>query len=180
MSSLNPFSIYTAKAQLKATAAMFSEAGLDLEAMLKLNDPTALRAHLADLQAASKPAAPVALTAEHPEVSAFIAAALAPVQAQLREQGVRATAINAGLSAAGIQLADTLSAAETGPALTAAVNDRAMLKAQEELAKRGLAKFPGSAPVVDPTKPPLAKGPELTGRARTEAAFKAQSAARAA
>lgn len=149
-------SIFTAKAQLAAVAALFTEAGLDLEAMLKLNDPTALKAHLADLQASAP--APVAITAEHPEVAALITAAVAsaqePLQATIREHGLRLTAINGAIAAAGIQLADTAAPSEIGSSLAAALKAHASKEARALLAAKGFGAIAiADAPNPDPTKP---------------------------
>jgi hypothetical protein len=171
------------KAVQTASAAerLFKAAGLDLPALAAAGDDSALAAHIESLVSAARQQAPAAaaLTAEHPEVAALIAAALAPVQATLREQGLRATAIQSALAQAGIQLADTAPTAEIGATLAAGLKAQAAKEARALLAAKGFSAHAlADAPAADPTRP-AAKAAELTGRARTVAAFAAERAARA-
>lgn len=145
--------ILTAVSQLRAASALFAEAGLDLEAMLALGDKTALKAHLATIT----PAAP-AITAEHPEVAALITAAVnakaAELEAAAAPYRAQATMLAAGLSQAGIswKAADAEKGLQAAD-ITAAITARASILAQEQLARRGLDRFPDSTPAADPLNP---------------------------
>jgi hypothetical protein len=164
----------------------FAAAGLDLSAMLKAEDDTALAAHLESVKAGAAQTAPkIALTADHPEVAALIKTAVEARAAELHAAAepyrVQATVLAAGLGALGIVAkasdeAKGLQAAD----VTTALKAHASKEARALLAAKGFGSVAlDAAPNPDPTKPPAPDAPKLTGRARTEAAFKAQTAARA-
>jgi hypothetical protein len=173
------FSLFSAAANHAAVDALFTAAGLDLEQMLALKDPAALAAHIESVRVAAAQGAP-AITAETPAVAALIAAAVEAKATEITAAHATAAALHSafasGLAAAGIapKAADAAKGVQATD-VSAAINDRVQIAAQEQLAKRGLAQFPVAAPVADPTTP---KAPAaLKGLARTEAAYAAKLAA---
>lgn len=175
---------------------LFAAAGLaDLFATaFKADNANALKDHLESL-AKGKAAAEVETalaeaTAENATLSTNLAAAigakstaeaaLATAQATSAQSAEKLTALSATLKTSGIDLAACAAADGTvDPAkFSAALKSAASLKASELLARTGgqpLEETP-AAGVTDPKKPAA----HLTGRARTIAAFKAQSDAKSA
>lgn len=151
--------ILTAVRNLSFVSKLFTAAKLDLNAMIEAGDETALAAHI---EAGSKAAPVVAITGDHPEVAALISAALAPVSAQLASLQAQSSAFVSGVSAAGVKIEAAQADAPTAEEIAASINARAAIVAQEQLAKRGLASFPGSEPAADPTKPSAGAKPTLT------------------
>lgn len=167
----------------------FAAAGLDLSAMLKADDDTALAAHLESVRvAAAKPAAPVALTADHPEVAAFISAAVTAKSTELLAahatelSGFRSqlSVFSSGLASLGIapKAADETKGLQAAD-VTAALKAHASKEARALLAAKGFGNIAlDAAPNPDPTKPPAPKASDsLTGLERAIAAHKAQTGA---
>lgn len=181
--------LFTASRSAAFATKLFAAAGLDFAALVSAGDENALKAHLT--KAAAAPVVAGALTAE--EVTAINASLEKAVKenetlaAQLSEQKQLVTRHSALVAAYETALATakiTPKAADAAKGLqasdvTAALNSRISMAAGEELAKHGLTAFPEQTVEADPTKPAAATAPKLTGLARTIAALKAESAARA-
>lgn len=173
---------------------LFAAAGLDFEALFKAGDAQALTAHIdskvaAIIAGADKPAteaaAPVVLTAEHPEVAALIETQVSGLRSQVSSLEAQAAAYGASfqqIESAGIRL--PVFTAGTQPedhaaAVSKAINERISLRARELVAATG-GHVIDEAPAADASasKPATTPKPELKGLARVEAAFRAQAAAR--
>lgn len=175
--------ILTAVRNLSFVAKLFAAAKLDLNAMIDTGDETALAAHI---EAASKviaPAAPVAITAEHPEVAALIKSATDALTARYQTEFFDdLTAMNKGLVDAGVKFEKSSAKGKTvddiAACVTTAVNNRISIKAREILATHGVTEFATDLPDSDPEalEKSKIKASGLTGLARVQAAYAAESA----
>lgn len=131
----------------QALTAQFAAAGLDLSAILAAG-PTGLKDKLESLKNSG-------------DVAAAVESATAALQAQLTAEQGKVTTLNTQLSALNSAVAAfgaAPKAADEKAGLTAAdieksLNDRASIKAAEQLAKHGLAAPLAVTPAADATKP---------------------------
>lgn len=162
---------FSAVKQAAFAQKLLAAAGLDFEAAFKAGAVDALKDKLAQIAADAKQEA-AAGSADAKELQAALDGALAENKATVAKfEALRdAVAAKAGIAAD----------AATPEAVTAAIEARASTKARELLAATGAAPL-GETVVADAAiAAAKAKQPELKGRERTIAAFKAQAAAKAA
>jgi hypothetical protein len=187
--------LFTATRTVAFVTKLFAAANLNLQSMVDAGEENALKAHIEKATAAA-PATPGTPTAEEiAEVNASLEKAvkenetlgaqvkdLSAKNAKAAEETIslnaQITTLTAQLTA--VRAAKIEFAADAKPeAITAAVAARISKAAGEELAKHGLTQFPEQNVEADPTKPEAKNETKnLTGLAKVQAAFAAQSAKR--
>jgi hypothetical protein len=157
----------SAKTSAEQVAALFTTAGIDLDALLAAG-PDALKTHIAEVSAS------VLQTVK----ATYDAAIQASAAVETKLRGELATATNAtttilaALSENGVKPEAGKPIAE---ALPAALTARISVKARELLAATGGPLLDDVA-AADATKPGAKTDPQLTGQAKVRAYFKAQAA----
>lgn len=148
--------IFQASKSLAALTKQFTAAGLNIDDFINATDETALQAHIESIKA------PAAAVVDPAKVAADAAK---PYVTALTKFGANVAVVKEGQTLEGN--------------VEAALDERASIKAADQLAKHGITAALPVAPVVDAAKP-AAIDAKLTGLARVTAAIKAEAAAKAA